>query len=355
MKRILLSVMAALLCATSHAQVNPKMENLFRQLTELDAAPRIEKSGGMGSRTRIDYRVYEYYSPDMYLGVDSLSLDSILREDRNKLKRQLAAIRHTLDELQEEAKESYHYEYHQGGCDTIVYSMNLCRDSSSYVKRYQTDSHPMFYSDEYLYFNFVPSEHEGGVSCFLYYTVLLPDTNQGMGKKSLESLTDDIIQLFRQNDIKPRKAQWSHDKAYSDSIMATKAPVFESMVSIGGQSLEGITHAQLFTVPREQEEKAHRLFDEISRMAQRFTEGNQDVKYRYQYLTFDESYWGAILTGYYDEATSCSINMRENESGFHFVIANTTGMEWFPVDWPSIKTFVNGKVSYFKGMKPKKD
>ena len=64
---------------------------------------------------------------------------------------------------------------------------------------------------------------------------------------------------------------------------------------------------------------------------------------------------GAILTCYYDETTSYSINMRRNESGFHFVIANTNGMEWFPAGWPGIKTFVNGKVSYFKGMEPKKD
>ena len=122
-----------------------------------------------------------------------------------------------------------------------------------------------------------------------------------------------------------------------------------------GNGLEGVTHAQIFTVPLEQEEKARQFYDEISRMALQFTEGNLDVLYRYNYLTFDESYWGEILTCYYDETTSYSINMRRNELGFHFVIANTNGMEWFPVDWPSIKTFVNGKVSYFKGMKPKKD
>ena len=100
---------------------------------------------------------------------------------------------------------------------------------------------------------------------------------------------------------------------------------------------------------------ARRFYDEISRMALQFTEGNLDVLYRYNYLTFDESYWGDILTCYYDETTSYSINMRRNESGFHFVIAQTKGMEWFPVNWPSIKTFVNGKASYFKGMEPKEN
>ena len=91
-------------------------------------------------------------------------------------------------------------------------------------------------------------------------------------------------------------AMWRHDKAYSDSILSAKASVFESMVCIGDNSNEGVTHAQIFTVPREQEDMARQFYDEISRMALQFTEGNLDVSYRYNYLIFDESYWGDILT-----------------------------------------------------------
>ena len=189
----------------------------------------------------------------------------------------------------------------------------------------------------------------------LQYTVQAPNPGPQAEKNSLESLTSDIARLFIQNKIKPRTAMWRHDKTYSDSIHTVDSKDFESRTIIGGNGLEGVTHAQIFTVPREQEEKARQFYDEISRMALQFTEGNLDVLYRYNYLTFDESYWGAILTCYYDETTSYSINMRRNESGFHFVIANTNGMEWFPVDWPSIKTFVNGKASYFKGMEPKEN
>ena len=31
-----------------------------------------------------------------------------------------------------------------------------------------------------------------------------------------------------------------------------------------------------------------------------------------------------------DETQSYTIDMRRNESGFHFVITQTNGMEWFP-------------------------
>lgn len=355
MKRTILVMMLALICVASHAQVNLKMQQLFDKLTELDEAPRIVKSGGKDQPVRFDYRVHLYYSPNMYLGVDSLSLDSILREDQNRMAQQLSVIRHTLDELQAQAAESYHYEYHKGGRDTIIYSMNLCRDTTRYASKHQNANHPTFYSDEYLYFNCQPYHDEGEVRATLQYTVHAPNPGPQAEKNSLESLSSGIARLFIQNKIKPRKAMWRHDKAYSDSIHAVDSKDFESRTIIGGNGLEGITHAQIFTVPREQEDMARRFYDEISRMALQFTEGNLNVLYRYNYLTFDESYWGAILTCYYDETTSYSINMRRNESGFHFVIANTNGMEWFPVDWPSIKTFVNGKASYFKGMEPKKD
>ena len=355
MKRTFLIMMLTLICAASQAQVNTKMQQLFDQLTELDEAPRIVKSGGKGRPVRLDYSVHLYYSPNMYLGIDSLSLDSILREDRNNLTQQLSIIRHTLDELQAEAAESYHYEYHKGGRDTIIYSMNLCRDTTRYASKNHTANHPTFYSDEYLYFNCQPYHDEDEVGATLQYTVHLPNPGPHAEKHSLESLSSDIARLFIQNKIKPRMALWRHDKAYSDSIHAVNSKDFESRTIIGGNGLEGVTHAQIFTVPLEQEEKARQFYDEISRMALLFTEGNLDVLYHYNYLTFDESYWGEILTCYYDETTSYSINMRRNELGFHFVIANTNGMEWFPVDWPSIKTFINGKVSYFKGMKPKKD
>ena len=337
------------------SQINPKMQQLFDKLTELGEAPRIVKSGGKNRPDRFDYRVHLYYGPNMYLGIDSISLDSTLCEGRNRMAQQLSIIRHALDELQAEAAESYHYEYHKGGRDTIVYSLNMCHDTTRYASKHHNANHPTFYSDEYLYFNCQPYHDEGEVGATLQYTVHVPNPGPQAEKNSLESLTSDIARLFIQNKIKPRTAMWRHDKTYSDSIHAVDSKDFESRTIIGSNNLEGITHAQIFTVPLEHEEKARQFYDEISRIALRFTEGNLDVLYRYNYLTFDESYWGDILTCYYDETTSCSINMRRNESGFHFVITNTKGMEWFPVDWPSIKSFVNGEVSYFKGMKPKKD
>ncbi len=243
MKRTVFFLMLALLCATSHAQINPKMQQLFDKLTEIGEAPRIIKHGGKDQPTVLEYGVHLYYSPNMYRDSHTPFIDSLLREDKNNLEQGLAVIRHTLDDLQAEAAESYHYEYHKGGRDTIVYSMNLCRDTVLYTSNHRSGSHPLFYSNEYLYFNYQPYHKEGEVGANLQYTVNIPSPGPQAEKNSFESLVADIVKLFNQNKIKPRTAMWQHDKAYSDSILAAKIPAFESMVCIGGHGNEGKTNA----------------------------------------------------------------------------------------------------------------
>ena len=139
------------------------------------------------------------------------------------MKQCLSIIRHTLDELQAEAAESYHYEYHKGGSDTIIYSMNLCCDTTRYASKHHTANHPTFYSDEYLYFNCQPYHDEDEVGATLQYTVHLPNPGPHAEKHSLESLSSDIARLFIQNKIKPRMALWRHDKALSPIMVRVDA------------------------------------------------------------------------------------------------------------------------------------
>ena len=243
MKRTVFFLMLALLCATSHAQINPKMQQLFDKLTEMGEAPRIIKHGGKDQPTVLEYGMHLYYSPNMYRDSHTPFIDSLLREDKNNLEQGLAAIRHTLDDLQAEAAESYHYEYHKGGRDTIVYSMNLCRDTVLNTSKHRSGSHPLFYSNEYLYFNYQPYHKEGEVGANLQYTVNIPSPGPQAEKNSFESLVADIVKLFNQNKIKPRTAMWQHDKAYSDSILAAEIPPLSPWFALADTAMRAkLTH-----------------------------------------------------------------------------------------------------------------
>lgn len=356
MKKTFLAALVALFCVTSQAQVNPKMQALFDQLKELEETPHITKTGGAGDLIRLNYSVHLYYSPEMFSGTDSLTLDSLLQDERGKLKRQVSAIRHTLDQLQEEAQESYHYEYHKNGNDTIIYSMNLCQDTTRVLK-YHSDNHSVFHSDEMLLFNYQPYLPKKGYTGSLSYTVRVPDASLDTVPYTLSALTDDIARLFKQHRINPRKATWRHDKAYSDSIWKQRSQDFISMYSLDGYSREGVTEVTIYTVPRDKEQLAQQLFQAFDSLAQKITNYKQDFYFRYKYRTAFWGYrWDCTLSCYTEQNNQrgCySMDVAYDDFGFHFFIAQTRGTQWVPQNWPALKTFINGEKTYFKGMKPK--
>ena len=351
MKRTILSLVLALLCVASQAQVNPKVEQLFKQFDELSERPRITKTGGKYNPTRLEYVAAVYYSPNMIQGVEQHLRDSLLQAQKERTQLQVATIRHTLDELQEEAAESYHYEYHKNGRDTIVYAMNLSSDTIT-SKKFQTgENHPFFLSDEYLNFDYRPYDSDGGFMGNLHYVVNLPLPDKSAPNKTLEALTADIQRLFKQNKIKSRKALWQHDKQYSDSAWVANSQEFIYRMNASGQSLEGVTNVEIFTVPLKQEQLALQLLHELDSIAYQFTEGNHEFMYRYVYgINFQE--WGMLTCFPVDGSRYYSVSVEADKFGFHFVIAQTEGSEWAPRDWPCIKSFVNGKITYFKGMEP---
>lgn len=356
MKKTLLTALVALFGVTAQAQVNPKMQALLDQLKELEETPQITKTGGVGDPVRLNYSVYLYYSPEMFSGVDSLELESDLQVEREKLKRQVSAIRHTLDQLQEEAQESYHYEYHQGGNDTIIYSMNLSHDTTQ-VAKYKSDNRTWFHSDEHLYFSYEPYRPKNGFTGNLSYTVRVPDASLDTVPYTLSALTDDIARLFKQHRINPRKATWQHDKAYSDSIWKQRSRDFISMYILDGYSCEGVTEVTIYTVPRDKEQLAQQLFQAFDSLAQKITNYKQDFFFWYKYRTgFFDYRWDCTLSCYTEQNNQrgCySMDVAYDDFGFHFFIAQTRGTQWVPKNWPSIKTFINGEKTYFKGMKPK--
>lgn len=355
MKKTFLTALVALFCVTAQAQINPKMQALFDQLKELGETPHITKTGGVGDPVRLNYSVYLYYSPEMFSSVDSLELDSALHVEREKLKRQVAAIRHTLDQLQEEAQESYHYEYHQDGNDTIIYSMNLCHDTT-HVAKYQSDNRTWFHSDEHLWFSYEPYQPKKGFTGNLSYTVKVPESCLDTIPYTLSALTDDITLVFKRHRIKPRKATWRHDKSYSDSIWKQRSQDFISMYSLDGYSREGVTEATIYTVPRDKEQLAQQLFHAFDSLAHKITNYKQDYYFRYNYRTnFFDHRWDCILICYTEQNNQhgCySVDVAYDDYGFHFFIAQTRGTQWVPQNWQSIKTFINGEKTYFKGMKP---
>ena len=355
-------------CITAHAQVRPEMSRLFDELKGIGIENLdIIKSGGLDGPYQLHYSIALDYRPKHYRKASGPALDSLLQRDRSLQEQRLAAVRRTLDELQAEARESYHYEYHHEGKDTIVYSMNLTHNNEwRMVSGEHNQRH--FYSDESLYFSYTPYlQKEMGYAGRLNYLVTLPQDSFDITPYTEEMLAADIDSLFRLHRIKPRKALWQHDQEYSKAYLESIKHTGDYRYCRGGgdiDHLEGITNATIYTVPLDKTQQAQQLLAAFDSLAQQYAKHlHSEAHYTYNYnTTFKEPIWAPMLTitsvdGQLtpSQMYTCELDLKRDEFGYHFVVAQTHGTLWMPRHWPSTKSDINGQRTYFKGMKPKEE
>ena len=344
MKKVMSILIAALMSAASVAQVNPKINQLFEELKQTKGAlyptaPSIMKRGGLDNfdnHPQLDYSLQLYYRPDLIRGrKDSLFVDSILRADKACFDKRVKAIRRTISEMQKEAQDSLHYESHTNGKDTIVCSLNFCRDTTR-VHKYSDDKFSYFYSDEFLDFVLESGKQEGTFEGRFRYTVTLPGIDLSSNTYSWGDMIDDIESLMSKHSISHRNS-------------------FMNIVNYDEYGYAGVTEAKIYSLTEDQKPLAQQLLAAIDSMALRFTDSRQSRYYEYHYGASFEgrpSIMLAVYTRHISETNS--IQVRAANHGYHFLILNTRGVEWVPTEWYSLKSFVNGKKTYFEGMAPKK-
>ena len=365
-------MIAALMSATSVAQVNPKINQLFEELkqtkgglTPTTTTPSIIKRGGLdtnGNRPSLDYSLPIYYRPDLIRGrQESLLVDSILQVDKACLDKRVKAIRRTISEMQKEAQDSLHYESHTNGKDTIYYAMNLSHDTTR-VYKLQEGNHTYYNSDEFLDFVLESGKQEGTFEGRFRYTVSLPGIDLSSNTYSWGDMMDDIESLMSKHSISHRNSFWQHDDAYSHAVWddvwdddeSEDKKAWMNIVNYGEYAYAGVTEAKIYSLTEDQKQLAQQLLAAIDSMALRFTNSRQSRYYEYHYgASFERgpSIMLAVFTRHISETNS--IQVRVADHGYHFLILNTRGAEWIPTEWYSLKSFVNGKKTYFEGMAPK--
>ena len=366
MKKVISIIMAALMSATSVAQVNPKINQLFEELKQTKGAltpttPSIIKRGGLdtyGSRPSLDYSLPIYYRPDLIRGrKESLLVDSILQVDKACFDKRVKAIRRTISEMQKEAQDSLHYESHTNGKDTSYYALNLSHDTTR-VYKLQEGNHTYYNSDEFLDFVLESGKQEGTFEGRFRYTVTLPGIGLSSNTYSWEDMIDDIESLMSKHSISHRNSFWQHDDAYSHAVWdddeSEDSKAWMNIVNYGKYAYAGVTEAKIYSLTEDQKQLAQQLLAAIDSMAQKFTDSRQSRHYEYHYGASFEGRPSIMLAVYTRNISETnSIQVRAANHGFHFLILNTRGVEWIPTEWYSLKSFVNGKKTYFEGMAPK--
>ena len=259
--------------------------------------------------------------------------------------------------MQKEAQDSLHYESHTNGKDTIVCSLNFCRDTTR-VHKYSDDKFSYFYSDEFLDFVLESGKQEGTFEGRFRYTVTLPGIDLSSNTYSWGDMIDDIESLMSKHSISHRNSFWQHDDAYSHAVWdddeSEDRKAWMNIVNYGEYAYAGVTEAKIYSLTEDQKQLAQQLLAAIDNMALRFTNSRQSRYYEYHYgASFEKgpSIMLAVFTRHISETNS--IQVRTANHGYHFLVLNTRGVEWIPTEWYSLKSFVNGKKTYFESMAPK--
>ena len=172
--------------------------------------------------------------------------------------------------------------------------------------------------------------------------------------------------ILSQKGISQRKFKWSQDE---DFVKKLKDPnvdfsfCYWSRMSDGSSSGVGETNGTLYIIPSDQKGFAEQVLKDIDATTLKYILLHPEQTYEYKYNTFFNSInymprWGQEMlrtTTLNKDGIQNFVYIGADEKGYYFLLLDTKGSLWFPKEFSSLKSFVNGEKTYYKGMEPKKE
>lgn len=306
-------------------------------------------------------------------------IDSAYRAKAVRNREAYKQIRRTLSELQEEAIESYSYEYHQHGADTIITTMALKNpaNTDANVRSYKTPLSP------------VPEIHNAPEAVYLRYYNLSKETvnispyiplgylsfvYDGIAAKvpkptkdfDIAALQKKLAPILKDKRIKRRELLCRHDstfdrRAYNDSL--NRVGQYKKgiqMMTTSSLGPGGESHYTIYKFTNEEHANAvlRQVLDCVNQQIK------DDPEQAYEVVSdayFNTSYAKNMFSGcpssqsyqdYYDGkrdvVKKMDIKSYMDPEGFYIIISINHGDETFPHEWKTLKSMVNGEKVYYK-------
>ena len=305
-------------------------------------------------------------------------IDSAYRAKAARNREAYKQIRHTLSELQEEAVESYSYEYHQHGADTIITTMALKNPANTDVNvhSYKTPLSP------------VPEIHGGPETVYLRYYNLSKDmvispyvplgylsfVYDGIAAKvpkptkdfDITALQKKLAPILKDKRIKRRELLCRHDStfdrsAYNDSL--NRIGQYKKGIQMMSTSSLGPGGESRYTIYKlTNEDHARAVLSQVLDCVKQ--QIKDDPEQAYMVMSdayFSTSYAKDIFLGYpssqsyqdyydgkRDVVKKMNIKSFMDTEGFYVIISINHGDETFPHEWKTLKSMVNDKKEYYK-------
>lgn len=292
--------------------------------------------------------------------------DSINHLRRQRLMQVLDSIRTTFARLGKDASESYLYEYHKDGTDTIKYSLAFRRDDGA-LRTYRYNNSVYFNNaGEVALFDYTRRDDSDGwgATDWGYYSHLytIPndtwDDMQPFDHAAFEALIAPALKAAKKlKGAKAYPVYWRHDEGFNDDVGPNGNLVGKTVRQSDyvPNSHYGLTTGTLYFIPIQHEAEAKALYRQIDSLAHSYVDSHPEQYYTYtfssdfRYGNLRDMLRGQDIKG----DASYEVKALADDTGFYILSINTKGELWIPRDWPRLKSYINGEMVYQKGMKPK--
>lgn len=379
MKKIFtIILLASVAIAARSQQSNPQLHQLEQFIQEQGYA--VSHTQSTGTERGISHQwsaLLNAYIIHPQSAIDSTMSEAALRrivhqyDSINHLRRQhltqaLDSIRTTFARLGKDASESYLYEYHKDGTDTIKYSLAFRRDDGA-LRTYRYNNSVYFNNaGEVALFDYTRSNDSDGWGATDWgnyshlYTIPNDtwDDMQPFDHAAFEALI--APKLKDAKKLKGAKAYpvyWRHDEGFNDDVGPNGNLVGKTVrqSDYGPNSHYGLTTGTLYFIPIQHEAEAKALYRQIDSLAHSYVDSHPEQYYTYTFSSdfrcgnLRDMVRGQDIKG----DASYELKALADDTGFYILSINTKGELWIPRDWPRLKSYVNGEMEYLKGMKPK--
>ena len=359
MKRIISLIIFAAMQLACTAQENPKLESLYAYLKAKGLVKSYTLSNQHEEGLRKVYSVDFHVFKDRQQGLNEVKMDSAMRAKLRNHREAIKQVRRTLSELTEDAAESYSYEYHQGGKDTIITTIALNSYTDGPIhpvfKNMGTTHMDGFKMPALVHFRYVCHKSPESFSfdtgmARLKVNAIVDSTLRATQDFDVKTLHKSILPLLKDKAIKSRTIHCLHDSTFN-----AVDPSFDSERSQKTVRRRGDNHLTVYKFTSE--EKAKTVLHQIMECVRQYIAEHPREAYTvcsdeyFSPLIFETMFKGGTYEFEYTldrPRTSMTIDTRMDEEGFYILINVFEDDEVVPSEWKTLKEMVNGKKVYYK-------
>ena len=372
MKKFLTIMLLATLSATAHSQeANERLHQLETYLKDLEYGVSHEQSNtherGITHRWRTSFPIYQLPHPSNNGNMSEEqrqkvihSIDSINARREQQMNKALDSIRIAFAALGKYASESYLYEYHKDGTDTIKYSLAFRQEEDSlYSSRYgnQVYFHNAREVASFDYQKGYDSNYNrvNGYGSYQHvYTIpngITWDDLKPFDFAAFEAQIQPVLKTLKKlKGSKTYPVYWRHDEGFEDNVgnggLISKV---SRQSEYGDNKHTGLTTGTHYFIPIHYKSEAEAIYHQLDSLTHNYVDNHPEQQYTYYYSSrflphanITGIVEGHDIRGDKDYHLKCMMD----EEGYHILVITTKGELWTPKDWQKLKSYINGEKVY---------